>query len=555
MIPNTYQTLYRTALYGRLSVLDNGKKDGDSIESQINILEQYVSERSYLQRVELYVDNGYTGTDFNRPEWDRLIDAVKTGQIDCIVVKDFSRLGRNYIESGHLLEKVFPRLGIRFISINDNYDSALLNSTDELSASLKNIVNDYYAKDISKKACSALKVKRQRGDFVCGYAPHGYLKDPQNKNHLIIDPRTAPVIQQIFLWRSQGDGYSTICRKLNEQDIPSPGRYRYENGILTNRNHKGSSILWSRHMITIILSNITYLGHLAQGKSAARLHEGIPFHKTSQDEWDIVYHTHEPIINNALFQAVQEVNQQKHDAYMKNYGKYEALPKADNPYGKKLICDECGSQMKLYRNIYRGGKKATFTYICPVFSEQRELGCKHKDSMRSKDLDAAVLSALKKQMNMFLNKKDILDQLLQCDLHRREVQSESSKLYELQQQLKQKKSLFTGLYADFKSGILTQDEFAMTREKYRVDIDLLEQRIAELQGGSIENHFHNSGVERWTANINRFSGADHITAEIVDAFINEIRVKADHTIMIQFAFENEYAELIAACEKRSVEVA
>lgn len=555
MMPNTYQATYRTGLYSRLSVLDNGKKGGDSIESQINILEQYVSERSYLQRIELYVDNGCTGTDFNRPEWGRLMDAVKTGKIDCIVVKDFSRLGRNYIESGHLLEKVFPRLGIRFISINDNYDSALLNSTDELSASLKNIVNDYYAKDISQKACSALKVKRQRGDFVSGYAPHGYLKDPQNKNHLIVNPDTAPVIEKIFLWRSQGDGYSTICRKLNDQDIPSPGRYRYENGILTNRNHKGSSLLWSRHMITIILNNIIYLGHLAQGKSSSRLHEGIPFHKTSQDEWDIVYHTHEPIIDDTLFQAAQEVNQQKHDAYMKNYGKYEALPKADNPYGKKLICDECGSQMKIYRNIYRGGKKATFTYICPVFSEQRELGCTHKDSIRSKDLDVAVLSALKKQMSMFLNQKSILDQMLQCDLHRRELQSENSAFHKLQQQLKQKKSLFTGLYADFKCGILTQDEFAMTRERYRTDIDLLEHRIAELQGSCIENHFLNSEVERWSTWINRFSGADHITAEIVDAFIHEIRVKADHTVMIQFAFENECAALIAACEKRTVEVA
>ena len=555
MIPDTYKTIYRTGLYGRLSVLDNGKKDGDSIESQISILEQYVSEHPYLQKIQLYVDNGFSGTDFNRPEWDRLMDAVKSGDIDCIVVKDFSRLGRNYIESGQLLEKVFPRLGIRFISINDNYDSAALNSSDELSASLKNIVNDYYAKDISQKACSALKTKRQRGDFVGGYAPHGYLKDPQNKNHLIVDPETAPVIQHIFSWRANGDGYSTICRRLNEQGIPSPGRYRFENGILTNRNHKGSSLLWSRHMITIILSNIVYLGHLAQGKSSSRLHEGIPFHQTSPDEWDVVYHTHEAIIDDDLFQKVQQVNQSKRDSYMKNHGKYESLPKASNPFGRKLICDECGAQLKIYRNIYRGGKKATFTYICPVFSEQRELGCTHKDSIRAKDLDEAVLSALKNQMNLFLNKKNVLKQLCQSNAQRIKTQSEESQLHAYQQQLKQKKSLFTGLYADFKSGILTQDEFAMTREKYRTDIELLERRMEEIQGIHLQEDAHMPNVEKWTALINRFSRADHITSEMIDTLICEIRVKTDHSITIRFAFENEYAALIAACEKHTEGVA
>lgn len=266
MRPEIQGALWVAGLYGRLSVLDNGKVDGEPIESQIAIIEQYVAGHPELKIVERYIDNGYTGTNFDRPNWERMMADVKSGRINCIIVKDLSRLGRNYIETGRFLERICPKLGIRFISVNDNYDTAEIKSQDEFAASLKNIVNDYYAKDISLKSGSALKAKRQRGEYIGSYAPHGYLKDPSNKNHLIINPETAPVIQQIYQWRAEGLGYGTITRMLNERGIPSPGRYRFEHGIVTNNNKKGSSLLWNRHALTDILRNIVYIGHLAQGK-------------------------------------------------------------------------------------------------------------------------------------------------------------------------------------------------------------------------------------------------------------------------------------------------
>lgn len=215
MRPEIQGALWVAGLYGRLSVLDNGKVDGEPIESQIAIIEQYVAGHPELKIVERYIDNGYTGTNFDRPNWERMMADVKSGRINCIIVKDLSRLGRNYIETGRFLERICPKLGIRFISVNDNYDTAEIKSQDEFAASLKNIVNDYYAKDISLKSGSALKAKRQRGEYIGSYAPHGYLKDPSNKNHLIINPETAPVIQQIYQWRAEGLGYGTITRMLN----------------------------------------------------------------------------------------------------------------------------------------------------------------------------------------------------------------------------------------------------------------------------------------------------------------------------------------------------
>lgn len=549
-------SVYSTGIYGRLSVLDNGKQDGDSIDSQIALLEQFVADRPYLALADRFIDNGYTGTCFERPEWDRLMAAVKKGLINCIVVKDLSRLGRNYIETGQLLEKVFPYLGVRFISINDGYDSAALNSTDELSASLKNIVNDYYAKDISRKACTALKAKRQRGDYIGSYAPYGYLKDPENKNHLIVDPRTAPTVRQIYQWRAEGMGYTTLLRKLNNLDTPSPGRYRFENGIVTNNNKRGSALLWSRHVLSDILRNIVYLGHLAQGKSSASLYRGIAFHRTTEDKWDVVYDTHEAIVDEDLFNRVQALNHARAAAYKEVCGKYEHLPKGDNPYGRRLVCADCGTVLKLYRNIYKGGKKACFTYICPTYEERQERACAARKAMRSTLLDDAVLSTLQKQMDLFLDAHRVLETILnQKGPSPGPGAAEKDVLDELQKQLKRKRSLFTSLYTDYREGILTKDEFTFAKNKYQSELDALERQIAETSDSP--SHVENfvPAARKWTAEIERYRHAGTITRELVETFIQEIRMSADNAITVRLSFENEYAALLDACERLRLEVA
>ena len=200
--------IYHTGIYLRLSVEDNGKKDADSMENQKNLLMEYVSARPYLMLTDIYMDNGFTGTDFERPEFNRMLKDARDGRINCIVVKDLSRLGRNYVEAGDYIEKVFPFLGIRFIAVNDHYDSDSLMSGDELGASLKNVVNDVYAKDISRKVGTAMKQKRLRGEYIGNYAPYGYLKDPQDKNHLIIDQEIAPIVVEIFELRARGKTFA-----------------------------------------------------------------------------------------------------------------------------------------------------------------------------------------------------------------------------------------------------------------------------------------------------------------------------------------------------------
>ena len=292
---------WKTALYVRLSVEDNGK-GSDSIENQTTLLEDYIASRSYLEKTALFVDNGYTGTDFLRPEFNRMMEAVKMGIVDCIVVKDLSRLGRNYIETSQFIEKVCPFFDLRFISVNDSFDTATVTSEGHLSASLSNIVNDFYAKDISRKVTTALQAKMERGDYIGNYAPYGYRKDPENKNHLLIDPETAPIVVQIFQWRAEGVSYMGINKKLNDAGILSPSQLKRVRGVETNFNKKDRVILWNKHMITEILQNIVYIGHLAQKKGSQCLYGGIPYHITSEDEWIIAKNTHEPLLSEELFE-------------------------------------------------------------------------------------------------------------------------------------------------------------------------------------------------------------------------------------------------------------
>lgn len=541
--------VFNTGIYVRLSVLDNGKADSDSIESQVDILEKYIAERPYLRFVKLYRDNGYSGTNFERPAWEELINDIQKGKINCVVVKDLSRLGRNYMEAGSLLEKEFPQWGVRFISVNDGYDSATLNSTEELTAALKNIVNDYYAKDISRKACSSLAAKRQKGDYIGSYAPYGYQKDPENKNRLIVDPVTAPVVRQIYLWRAAGDGYGTITRKLNEQGIPSPGRYRYEQGIITNNNKKGSSLLWNRHALKDLLRNIAYIGHLAQGKCRASLYAGIPVHLADKSEWDIAYNTHEPIIEEELFQMVQAVNEKQSTIYKSNYGKYAHLPKETNPYRKHLVCADCGTQLKLVRSIAKGGGKGYYSYVCPTFEEHKELHCSCKKSIRSNVIDTAVLTALTTQLQLFSDSQEVLNRLLAKSEAAAAKKRENPEIKRLEKELSSKEAFSVSLYDDWKSGLLTLDEYTFAKEKYQRQLSILRQQIQELKGTSAMTVCKTSGLKDWEKKIQQFRNPKEVTPALVDAFISLIRMSEGGSVTIEFRFEEEKALLASEIER------
>ncbi len=545
--------VYETAIYVRLSREDN-LNNSDSIENQTALLESYIASRPYFRLVEVFSDNGYTGTDFDRPEWQRLMTAVQQRKINCIIVKDLSRLGRNYIETGEFLEKICPFFGLRFIAVNDNFDTDMVGSNDQLSVSLSNIINDYYAKDISRKVSSALRDKMESGDYIGSWEKYGYMKSPENKNKLIVNPETAPVVRQIYQWRSEGMSYMGINKKLNDMGIPSPGQYKADRGIVTNNNQKSRRILWNKHMVTDILRDITYLGHLAQRKSVQCLYGGIPFHRTAEHDWIITRNTHEPIIEEKLFDEVQKINSKAAEMQKANSGKYDHLPKAVNIYRKKFTCADCGSVIKLVRSFSTKKDKVYFTFKCPTYVEHGVRACNAK-KMRKADLDEAVLNSIKAQFDLFIDCRQTLDKLLTMKKAqlKKSVQADEAKA--LRKKIEQKKALFSGLYRDLREGFLDENDYAQTREVIMAEIAQLEKQLTEAESTKVQYREQVSSAKKWDTLVKKYYEAAEITPELVDAMIESIQMNEDSSLNIQFKHMDAFQAVLDTIETLRKEVA
>lgn len=546
--------VFRTALYLRLSLEDNGKKDADSLENQQALLENYIAERPFLELVNIYTDNGCTGTDFERPAFKCMMEDIRKGKINCIVTKDLSRLGRNYVETGDYLERVFPFLGVRFIAVNDNYDSSQINASDQLAASLRNLVNDAYAKDISRKISTAMKAKRQRGDFLGAYEPYGYLRDPVNPSKLIIDPEIAPIVKEIFELRATGIGIERICRVLNEKGYPSPGRLRFERGIITNNNKKGSDLPWNRHVLKDLLLNVVYIGNLAQGRTGSSLYKGIPFHQKDESEWDVVNGTHEPIISRELWDTVQALNTKRSREIKDSFGKYANLPKRPNPYGSLLRCADCGRVIKYVRSYSNKGNKDYYNYKCPQYIELGAQACSSKN-IKAEQLDLAVLETIRKQMDVFLEVQMLLRRLMPKAKSRISCEEALQRKQKVSAELERKRRQSALLYSDFKDGLISQEEYVYAKKQYQADMDSLEQEFYEIQYMEQRTADVIIGEKKWTDLIDRYYKAETLTAEMVSAMIKEIRLHHDLTITIEFLYANEFEELLAEYETVRREVA
>ncbi|MCL1883902.1 MAG: recombinase family protein [Defluviitaleaceae bacterium] len=299
--------LYNVALYARLSVEDMRKKESNSIGTQIYMLKQYAQKQADMMEFGVYQDVGKTGTNFNRPGFNRLLDDIRKGKVNCIVVKDLSRLGRNHIETGDYLERVFPFMGVRFIAIDDNYDSNAPSSNEDLVIPLKNLVNEIYAKDISKKVRSQYEIKRKRGDFCGAFAPYGYIKEG---NALVVDEKAAAVVNRIFRLVIEGHSDNAISAMLNTDGILPPNRHRYEQGILKSEKHSKAQF-WYKSAVKRITENTAYLGRLEQGRyKTGLMNGGIRIH-VDKDDWVVALDTHPPIIDEDMFQAVQELRRNR----------------------------------------------------------------------------------------------------------------------------------------------------------------------------------------------------------------------------------------------------
>ena len=438
--------------------------------------------------------------------------------------------------------------------MNDRFDSLDSSADADTTMSLLSIANDVYAKDISRKVCSSLQGKMERGDYIGNYAPYGYLKDPLNKNHLIPDPALIETVNRIFQMRADGMGIGKIAEVLNTEDIPSPGRYRYEHGIITNNNKKGSALLWNRHVLTDLLKNVVYIGNLAQAKWRQALYKGESHRWTTEDEWIIIENTHEGIVPRELFDRVQEVNASRREAYKNNTGKYAYLPKAENPFGKRLVCADRGAVIRLHRSFSTKKDKAYFTYKCPTFVEHREQGCTDKSIVQEK-LDAAVLSTIQAHVRMFSDNKAIIERLRAKDMKNSKRAQNFSKIRVLEKRLQQRESLRVGLYRDLKDGLLSEEEYLFSKESYSKEIESIQQSIDEIKGEIKDEATSLDHYSHWLNLLKRYKNITSLSKDVVEAFVQTVRLHENGEIEVTLNYMDEFNAAKELSRKRGKEVA
>ena len=538
--------MYKTAGYVRLSVEDSGRPGADTIEGQKALLTGYIENQPDMELYGLFCDNGRSGTDFVRPEFEKLMDAVRSGKVDCIVVKDLSRFGRNYKETGNYLERIFPFLGIRFVAVNDVFDTQTAErSADGYIVPLKNLINEVYSKDISKKSGSALETKQRNGDFIGAWAPYGYSKDPDNKNHLIINEETAPTVCQIFAWRAESVSIVQIARRLNQAGIASPSAYLYETGEVKTEKYK--DVLWHTQILKSILSHSVYCGHMVQGRKKQSFYEGKSQAFTPESEWKIVLNTHEAIIDEDTFEKVQAIAKQRKDEYHARLGKFAHLEHSENILQGLVYCPNCMRPMVRYKNVSHG-KKLWYTYICPGHADDPKK-CPFV-SIREDELIEVVFTAIKTQISLATDMERITRRLNSEPAYKKNRDAARDRLDAAQRTLKRSQSLYESLYQNYVEQLMTEQEYMTLKARYKTEAKEAERMIAALEQEQQRSKAL-TPENRFLTEFHSFAGVDTLTAEMASALVERIYVNSRNDIDIHFRYRDEYEALLDFIEGRA----
>lgn len=424
------------------------KSESESIGNQRELIRDYIRERQDIELYDIYVDDGFSGSNFDRPEFKRMMCDIEAGRVNCVIVKDLSRFGRDYIEAGRYIQKTFPALGVRFIALTDDYDSFSVDmGTSSIVLPVKNFINDSYCRDISTKVKSGLEVKWRNGECISPFAVYGYRKDEADKNHLVMDEYAGRIVRQIFEWKIAGMAVSAIAEKLNGLGILSPKEYKKSLGINYNGGFRGvGKSLWRNASVKRILTNEIYLGHLQQGKSQKVNYKVKKIVEKPREEWVCVKNTHEALVTEDDFQIVQ--NLLKSDIRlgpgMEKSGLFSGL----------LFCGDCREQM--VRRIVRYKEKEKIYYICST--KNRGDGCS-RHSIEERVLKDIVEATVKKYANAFLDGKRLFDKAKEQETGSfSEVSAYDRELRRLKEEQDRYYSLCAGIYDDLRKGIVTKEE-------------------------------------------------------------------------------------------------
>lgn len=523
----------RTALYIRLSVEDN-KKRGHSIENQKLVLENFLAGRPEFVVYNTYVDNGATGTNFHRPGFQQMLSDIEAGLIDCVIVKDLSRLGRNSIDTGYYIEQYFRAHQIRFIALTDQFDTAdASNLHGGIMLPLKNMINEAYALDIGRKIKAQARQAMKDGEYIGARAPYGYRKDPENCHKLLIDPEAAEVVFQIFQWAYEHVGLNDIARRLNEQGIQTPSHRKRATGEITHENLVGSG-KWQTRTVAKILDSEVYTGDLVQGKTKIVDHQQV---QADEDNLIIATNTHEAIISHEVFEAVKAYRRQ----VCEESKAHEVDPYTPNIFKGKVFCAHCGGSLHRQRNKRKKGSDV-YLFHCLTKSRVDKNGCLGV-SVTEKDLLDSVVAILQQELTVALGNYSFV---LEAEVKRKKERDDlKAGISAKKQEIDRNRRFVRGLYENFVQKVLTSEEYFTMKKDYEAAIAKLSDEISTLENGLAVMDAQLAKYKELEQDAKVLEKDHTLTA----ALIERIEITHDKEIRVSFRFKSEFEEYGKAVEQ------
>ena len=501
-----------TALYCRLSRDDELQGDSNSIKNQKAILQKYAADNGF-GNIQFFVDDGYSGTTFDRPDWQRLSGMIDEGQIGTLIVKDMSRLGRDYLQVGMLTEMVFPNNDVRFIAVNNGVDS--VNGTENDMTPFINLFNEFYAKDTSRKIRAVFKAKGNAGKPLCTNPPYGYIKDPEDKNHWIIDETAAEVVREIFHLCVQGYGVSKIANIITAKHIMNPTAHAKALGIGVSDNRStADDYKWGNSTISHMLTRQEYIGSTVNFKTYRKSYKQKKQLKNDPDNWQIFEGTHEAIIDSETFAIVQRLRE----------GRRRVTPMGEMPIlSGMLFCADCGA--KLYQVRHRGWTHDKEHFVCATYRKVKG-GCS-SHQIRNVVVEELLLDGIR---NITAFARDHEDEFVQMvtDKTRAEVnrslRDDKRELEQAQVRAGKLDDIIQRLYEDNLDGKISDERFAKMTTSYEDEQKTLESRIRELKAAIGTVTENTSNVDAFLKLVRKYTDIQELTAEIIREFVEKIYV-------------------------------
>ena len=514
--------------YYRLSKLAK-RSESESIANQRKLVREYVARHKDMVLVGEEYDDGYTGTNYDRPGFCAVLEAVKSGRANCVIVKDLSRLGREYIETGRYLEMTFPAMCVRFIYINYEIDSTHSKSSEELIIPINNINNEDYCRGLSKKLRAQFRVQRSKGEFLGAFACYGYFKSPEDKHQLVIDEYAAEIVKAIFNLKVKGYSQQAIAQYLNAEGVLPPSQYKRQQGLNYKSGfQKAGSCEWTSMTVRKILENPVYIGTLVQGKRGTPNYKVKQMRTRKESEWVIAEQNHEAIISEHLFQMVQRM--------LNRDTRTSPLEKTVQPLAGILYCGDCHRAM--CRRSVKRGNNTFYYYVCSTY--KRDHSCS-SHSFSQEKLEAAVLHAVRQQIAMVVELDELLSAVGASDLMAAKTRRLDVMLAEKEKELEDYQAFRMKLLEALHDEMIDKEEYDQMRRKYTGLIETAKQSIEGIQEKRNLLVLEMSGSRAWAKEFARHRNVQELTREMIVSLIDKIHIYEDKRIVIDFNFRNEIA--------------